>query len=521
MSMHKHIPGIQSTVDFGHSLISFFNTDKEPDGFALSSKVERYRLVQGLKKNSLNSVLYTRRKRIPAKTPHRVGTAGQTYRRSRRDLFFTKTLMPVDGEGKLRTRSAFPAFVPAAVFLILCIVLPSNAADRVLAWKDCIATARTHHPDLDAGLQSVYQAKQAVKIKNTALKPRLDASGNWNVSGITSTPSDTWSAGFTLSGDLYPRGRIRLGVESAGQALKREQFLRKLDLARLRFELRRAFINMLAAQKMIDITSEILARRKTGLELVRLRYKAGREHAGALAAAEAKLNRARYGQKAAVRDLAVARSALAAAMGLENPPDFSITGSLTPAELQKSGPDFTRLARNHPSFLSSAADIRAMEFELKIARSQQKCSILAHASAERTWAPDTTVNSAGISLNIPLFDGGLIQAQELQAQSRLRLARLKTQSLVLSLESEMKNRWRNFQDAADYVKVRESFSKAALQRSRIAQAQYKTGLISFDTWIIIEDERVSSAKALLRARADAMTARAQWLFAMGNGGLEK
>ncbi|MCW8799239.1 MAG: TolC family protein, partial [Prosthecochloris sp.] len=48
-----------------------------------------------------------------------------------------------------------------------------------------------------------------------------------------------------------------------------------------------------------------------------------------------------------------------------------------------------------------------------------------------------------------------------------------------------------------------------------ANAQYSNGLISFDDWVIIEDNLVSSKKSYLNAEAELLLAEAQWMKAKG------
>ena len=56
---------------------------------------------------------------------------------------------------------------------------------------------------------------------------------------------------------------------------------------------------------------------------------------------------------------------------------------------------------------------------------------------------------------------------------------------------------------------------AALERSKIAEAQYSIGFITFDNWIIIQDDLVRAKRSYLDARAAALQAEASWIQAKG------
>ncbi len=89
----------------------------------------------------------------------------------------------------------------------------------------------------------------------------------------------------------------------------------------------------------------------------------------------------------------------------------------------------------------------------------------------------------------------------------------------LQLYDSLEESWKGFLDARQLVLVRKKFLDAAVERSTIANAQYSNGLLSFNEWIIIENNLVSAKKEYLNAGANLLIAEAQWIHAKG-GGLE-
>ncbi len=77
--------------------------------------------------------------------------------------------------------------------------------------------------------------------------------------------------------------------------------------------------------------------------------------------------------------------------------------------------------------------------------------------------------------------------------------------------------WTQFQDAVDKISVQKKYLEAAEERAKIAKAQYSTGLISFDNWIIIEDKLVENKKTFLDSQANMLVAEAKWVKAKGGG----
>ncbi len=57
--------------------------------------------------------------------------------------------------------------------------------------------------------------------------------------------------------------------------------------------------------------------------------------------------------------------------------------------------------------------------------------------------------------------------------------------------------------------------EAARERAKITQAQYSTGLVSFNNWTIIENDLVRAKKSFLDAQFNALIAEADWIQAKG------
>ena len=82
---------------------------------------------------------------------------------------------------------------------------------------------------------------------------------------------------------------------------------------------------------------------------------------------------------------------------------------------------------------------------------------------------------------------------------------------ILSLQQN----WALLQDAVENVSVQNKTLIATQERSKIAQAQYSIGFVSFDNWTIIEDNLVKAKRNYLDAQEAALLAEAKWIQAKG------
>ena len=262
----------------------------------------------------------------------------------------------------------------------------------------------------------------------------------------------------------------------------------------MRLRLRGAFINLLRAQELLNITQEIYNIRRSNLELITLRYESGIEHKGALMTAE-KQTRPRLNLKLPrpkehwrpSKDSCIRKWAGPDSRRLAWRGDFEVRDRV----LEK--PDFEALASTHPSLNRLAAQKNAAFFGIKAAEANFFPQFSAQAGANKNsahWPPENDQWNTGITLSLPLFEGGLRLAETVQAKSVFNQLRANEQSAKDGFITALEQSWAALQDAVDTVEVQKRFLDAAEERSHIARAQYSLGLIQFDGWTIIEDNLV-------------------------------
>jgi len=252
--------------------------------------------------------------------------------------------------------------------------------------------------------------------------------------------------------------------------------------------------------------------------LVGLLYEGGREHRGSLLTAQANLAQAEFDVLQARRTIDVAQRKLNKEMGRTELRPLRVTGNLESIDLKRERPRFESLATSNPFLEALVAKKEAAKFSLKSAKAEFFPQIFANASTGRTdseWPPNHDEWSIGVTLTLPIFEGGRRWAGVSKARAVLNQSeadeRSGRDSVILTLEQS----WTAWQNAMDTVAVQEKFLQATEERAKITRAQYANGLISFDNWTIIEDNLVQTQKAFLDAEATAVIAEAQWIQAQG------
>ncbi len=394
-----------------------------------------------------------------------------------------------------------------------------STASEILTWKDCVQEALDNHPDLFSARARIAQREADKIIARSIMLPQIEGDARYERSDASNrNESDLYSYGLTGRQLLFDGFKTSFEVKAASEQIRSAQYNYDLVSSEVRERLRTAFIELLRSQELLKITEDIVQRRKQNAELVKLRYEAGREHRGSLLTAEANLAQAQFETSQAKRSIDLVQKKLTKELGRKEFLPIHVVGDLTVPTVIREERSFLELAEDHPSVKNLSAATEAARFGVKALKRDFFPKIYADGHIGRTdsdWPPGEDEWSAGVSLSFPLFEGGSRFAGVSRAESELNQRESDERSGRDGVLLQLEQAWTEYEDAVDGVRVQEKFLEAARERSRIARAQYGTGLISFDNWTIIEDELVRTEKSFLEARTNALLAEAFWVKAKG------
>ena len=406
------------------------------------------------------------------------------------------------------------------ILILFCLVCSGKAiAQEELDWGACIKEAAKNHPDLIAAQQEIKQSESSKQQTASGLFPQIIAdAGGSRTKKSSSIATDSYSYGASGTQLIFDGAKTINNVKAAQEDISAAKQGYRFTSTTVRYRLRSAFIDLLKAQEMLRITEEIYNIRRDNLELITLRYQSGLEHKGALLTAEADLAEAQYGISQNKRGVQVAQRELIKEMGRKELTPISVSGDFKVKDSALVQPDFDKLAENNPSLLQLISQKRSAEFSLKSAYANFFPVVTGSAGASKTgthWAPNGDQYNFGVGLSLPLFEGGLRTAQVSQARALVKQLEENQRSAHDGAILTLQQSWATLQDALEEVSVQYKVLIATQERSKIAQAQYAIGLVSFDNWTIIEDNLVRAKKTYLDFQALALLTEAKWIQAKG------
>jgi TolC family type I secretion outer membrane protein len=406
------------------------------------------------------------------------------------------------------------------MFFLIVLFLSSGRAyaDEALTWLDCIGEAQKNNPELISAEESIRQSESSKKIAASTFFPQIDSSVSAARANAGDTTKNTYAYGVTGTQLIFDGFKTANNVTAATENLKATQQGYRFTSSQVRYRLRSAFINLLRAQELIRVTEEIVKIRRDNLALISLRYESGLEHRGAKLNSEANLAAAKFSLARARRSLEVAQRQLTKEMGRTEFVPMTVKSDFLIDDSIKEKPDFESFAKNNPSLLQLVAQENAAAFGIKSAQASFYPKISAQGGAGETgsqWPPNGDHWNAGITMTLPLFEGGLKTAQVAQARALFNQAQANKRSVGDNVVVTLEQTWAALQDAVEQVDVQNKSLIAAEERAKIGEAQYSVGFLSYDNWSILEDNLVQAKNAYLDAQASALLAEANWIQAKG------
>ncbi len=412
-------------------------------------------------------------------------------------------------------------FILSACFLLLngtVYAADEQTKPQTYTWEQCVEAALSGNPELLSSQEQIKASEASRGSTRAGLLPHLNASASAQKSHREDADTkNSYSYGLSASQLIFDGLKSVYNLEAADSKLTETEYAVRVTSAGIRLELKNAFISLLKAQESVAIYQEILTRRKHVMELVQMRYNAGSEHRGSWYSSRADYLSAQASLKSAERSVILARKKLCFLMGKNESSDISVTGNFHSELKYREMPDFGAIADRNPSFLKAEAQVKSAELSMKASIAAFSPVVSGSGSAGRSGDSDRMSGnwSLGISVNAPLFSGGETWYGYKKAEAAYNQAVLDRKTVRNSVMEELQSAWNTLMDSIENVDVQKAGLDANTERSKIGEAQYSIGTLSFDNWTIIENNLSSAKKSYLEACAAALTAEAKWIKAKG------
>lgn len=400
--------------------------------------------------------------------------------------------------------------------------------------RDALARAYRDNPTLSAQRAAQRATDENVPIARANGRPSISASGGFTDNFIRggnsfTTPERRLDATIGVTVPLYQGGRVRNGVLAAETRVQAGQANLRGAEANTFTDVVSAYNNVIRDEAIVGLNTQNVRVLDTNLRASRDRFEVGDLTRTDVAQSEARLALARAQLQSAQATLISSRENYVRLVGappgtLEPPPPLP---SLPPSA---DGAVDVALQDN-PNLIAARRLRDATGYDVRVARANRLPQVgltvgqnyfnylgtLGQGTAGGLGSLQTgTASSAGVSLSLPLFQGGrpgalVRQAQELRGQA-IEQATATERQIVSSARSAYAV-WRSSLQVIESAEAAVNANKLSLEGVR---AENSVGTRTILDILNAEQELLNSQVTLVSARRDAYVAGFALLAAMGH-----
>ena len=405
-----------------------------------------------------------------------------------------------------------------AVLAILSAAAVNPASAETL--RGALAKAYEHNPGLNSARAEVRVTDEGVPLAKSGYRPRIAFSASVAYRNASAQVT-TGSFGIQINQMLFDGFETRNNVGAAeAQVRAAEETLRNVEQNTL-FNAASAYMDVIRDRQIASLRAASLDFLREQVRAASSRLQVGEENRTDVAQAEAS-------RSAAIAQLGAARAqaAASAAVYLQvigvRPDDLS--AALPAVDLLP--PDFgsaTAIAvAEHPAIRATRHLIDAAGFSVKAAEGSLLPNVTASAGLSRDYSNDPAAarpwsNSAtiGLTLTVPLYQGGAASAQVRQRKEELGKARIQMDVIRDQVTAALTSAWTQFVASGETVAAdRELVSAARLALNGVIEERKAGQRTTLDV-LNAQADVLSAQIGLASAEHDLVVASYAILSAMG------
>lgn len=395
---------------------------------------------------------------------------------------------------------------------------PSYAVD----WQEGIQEIKNNNAEFLSAKKQLESTQYLERAAYSGYFPKVSASAatNYGTSAINPTAVKTNALSVTATENLFSGFSDTAKINEAKFTSVGMQENLKTTIAKISYDYKSAFMNLIYAQKYIALTKDIINRREANLRLVQLRFESGRENIGSVHLSKAYLAQARYDHLVASNALSLSQASLAKVLGRSTYDDLSVSGVVPVSMPNFKEMNFIDLAVTTPEYKKATADEQIALSVLDSSKSSFYPSLNLSQSGTRANRDAGAWNntwSVGADITFPLFNGGKDYFTSKSSNELYRSVVISKRNIQETNIVKLKEANAKFQEAISKLEVDQAFVEAGAIRERIAKEKYNNGLLTFDEWDIIENDLITRQKSLVQSERDRVVAEANWEEVQGKG----
>ena len=415
----------------------------------------------------------------------------------------------------------------AGLAMFAGVALGLNAGAETL--DQALAAAYLNNPQLQAARAGQSAAQKDVSAARDRWFPQVSLSGgvgrNKTTGEITFLPGPPFNAtldqshiGVRVDQPIWEGGTISAGIHAAEDTASATHAMTRARESTVLLQAVKAYLGVVTAQAVLEVQTHNVQTLRKQLEAAQQSLKHGEGTRTDVAQARARMEGALAARTKAQSTLARAQADYRTVIGHDPPEALSLPQNLPrlPSSLQQA----TRLAEQNYPVVAARFNAQAANANVDSVRGKLMPKIGLYAEVVRNNNPQygfarVTDREIGLSVSVPIWEGGAVRAQTAAARQRARQAELQTRATTDQARNQAVAAWQDYLAAESNV----TSIKAELDAARIAyqgtRDEHRHGLRTLLDVLNALQEMRNAHVALLRARQDRIVAAYSLLAATG------
>ena len=415
-------------------------------------------------------------------------------------------------------------FLTLSIILLLC--PPSYSQDiSGLSLEECLMLSLNNHPSLRKSKASTQDMAAQLESLRAATRVKVTITGSVRYNGDLEYWDDRYhneALSITASQLLYDNSRNKIQRQIRTESLIGSQETHKSTMITVAANAKRKYYDLVLKFLDRDLQQEKVSNLEEHLKSAQGLYEVGNSPYIDVTKAQADLSSARVSLLKAQNDILLAQEALKVAMGtdIHSPFNIALSAELMLPSLPEDMANLVDKAlEDRPDFRKTLHDITAGELTIKDAARANSPTITGQAStsfSNSERSSSTADYYAGISVNVPVVDGGETKAGIARARAQLEQTNADADSLRQSITYSVMSAALSLMNANDRARSAEETVKYSEENLELSQGRYNVGV---GNSIEVSDAVSALAEAkhtYYQALYDAQTARADLDEALGH-----
>ena len=373
-------------------------------------------------------------------------------------------------------------FLAILIITLSANILPAQDIES-LTLQECLTLALNNHPSLKRAQSSTQDIAAQLESLRAANRVKADISGSARYNGNYDYWDDRYHSetlSLTFSKLLYDTGRNRLQQDIRAESLKGSEETERNTQITVAATAKKAYYDLVLKFLNRDVEREKVNNLEEHLKVAQGFYDVGNNAFIEVTKAQADVSTARVSLLKAENDILVSQEALRVAMGSNSSGNITLSGSLTlPTPAGDIDTLIASALEDRPDYKKLMHDVRAGELTITNAARAKSPSITGSAGSSISWrehADYTDDFNVGVSMTIPVLDGGTMEASVASARAQLEQVNADVESLRQQVTYSVRSAALSLMNAVDRVRSSEDSVKYAEENLELARGRYEVGV---------------------------------------------